>query len=143
MTANELTVGDLMTTALITVHAHDTIKLADTEMRLADIRHLPVIDQRGNVVGILSNRDLLRAIGKSHLKKVRVGDVMSTDVKTLPVDASARHAARLMLDYKFGCIPIVGSGGELVGLITETDFLRLSEKLLGEPHRPAVESAAP
>jgi CBS domain-containing protein len=136
-------VGDLMTTALITVHAHDTIKLADTEMRLADIRHLPVIDQRGNVVGILSNRDLLRAIGKSHLRKVRVGDVMSTDVKTLPLDAPARHAARMMLDYKFGCIPIVGSGGELVGLVTETDFLRLAEKLLREPHRPAAELAAP
>ncbi len=143
MTTRELTVGDLMTTALITVHEHDTIKIADTEMRLADIRHLPVVDQRNNVVGILSNRDLLRAIGKSHLKKVRVGNVMSTDVKTLPVDAPARHAARMMLDYKFGCIPIVGSGGELVGLLTETDFLRLAEQLLREPHHPVPETSAP
>jgi CBS domain-containing protein len=143
MTRPELTVGDLMTTAVITVRTNETIKIADTEMRLADIRHLPVVDQRNNVVGILSNRDLLRAIGKSHLKKVRVGDVMSSDVKTLPIDAPARQAARMMLDYKFGCIPIVGFAGELIGVVTETDFLRLAEQMLREPHHAPAESSAP
>lgn len=128
----ELTVGDLMTTALVTVRADDTIGFADTEMRLADIRHLPVVDPRGNVIGILSNRDLLRALGRNKHKPVRVGDVMSADVKMLPVDASAKDAARMMLDYKFGCIPVVGDEGELVGVVTETDFLRLAERLLDE-----------
>jgi CBS domain-containing protein len=143
MRRRELTVGDLMTTAVITAHPNETIKLADTEMRLADIRHLPVIDAKGNVVGILSNRDLTRALSKSRHAHVRVGDVMTPDVKTLGVDASARYAARMMLDYKFGCIPIVGSGGELVGMVTETDFLRLAERLLSAPQRPVAEPSAP
>ncbi|RMH42129.1 MAG: CBS domain-containing protein, partial [Deltaproteobacteria bacterium] len=63
-----------MTTALITMKPTDTVVHADVDMRLANIRHIPVVDDRGKLVGILSNRDVLRALGQADIESVRIGD---------------------------------------------------------------------
>lgn len=119
-----------MTTALVTVKVGNAISHADAEMRLASIRHLPVVDDRHRLVGILSNRDLLGAMVKKRENTLHVADIMTRDVKTIPANAPARKAAALMLEHKIGCLPVLGEEGQLVGLITETDFLRLAYELL-------------
>ena len=127
-----LTVGDFMTTALITMNASDTVKHADVDMRLANIRHIPVVDDKSNLVGILSNRDVLRALGNDgKAEGVRIGDIMTSEVRTCSADTPAGKAAETMMNHKIGALPVVGDAGELVGLITETDFVQIVYDVLG------------
>lgn len=130
--SNSLTVGDFMTTALITMRASVTVKQADVDMRLANIRHVPVVDDKGNMVGILSNRDVLRALGASGSgENIRIGDIMTSSVRTCREDTPAGNAAEAMLEHKIGALPVVGDAGELIGLITESDFVRIVYDTLG------------
>ena len=69
MKTQKMTVGDLMSTALITLRPDDTVGDADYEMKMGAFRHIPIIDERHKLVGIVSNRDILRALGKSSLDK--------------------------------------------------------------------------
>jgi CBS domain-containing protein len=123
-------VGDLMTTALITAKANDSVDETDVEMRLAAIRHIPVVDDRGHLVGVISNRDLLLALSKRKGKKVSMSEVMTKNVVTISEDATAAEAVDILLERKIGCLPVTGDEGQLVGMITETDFLRVARSAL-------------
>lgn len=130
MKTMNLKASDLMTTSVITIKAGNALSHADAEMRLAGIRHLPVVDDRNRLVGIISHRDLLRALAKSKKGTVHVVEFMARDVKTVAASAPAREATALMLEHKIGSVPVLGSDGQLVGLLTETDFLRLAHEVL-------------
>lgn len=123
-----LKVESLMSTALITVRDTDTIALADAEMKLGSVRHVPVVDEKQNLVGILSSRDVLEAMARGK-KSVRVGEYMSRHPVMVSPDTPAQEALDLMLEHRFGSLPVVGSDGHLMGIITETDFLRASRGL--------------
>jgi CBS domain-containing protein len=125
-----LTVSDVMTTAVLTVRAGDELASAAQEMRQADIRHLPVVDDRGRVIGVISDRDLLRADVKSHPHR-KVAGIMTADVLSIRPGTAAREATVMMLEYKVSCLPVTNDLGELVGLVTETDFLRILNRMLG------------
>lgn len=131
MRLHNLTVSDLMTTALVTVHERETISVADFNMKLAAIRHLPVVDDKRHLVGILSNRDFLRELGRTGRKEAPVHEVMTKRVVTVRPEQRAHEAAALMLEHRIGALPVIGERGQLVGLLTETDFLRLAHEALG------------
>ena len=132
MKAQELTVSDLMTTNLMTVGIDDTLDDANMEMQVGVVRHLPVTDERGRLVGVLSDRDLL-AVAASR-KPRRVRDVMTRDVVTTPPDAPASDAASQMLDHKISSVLVVDDQNTLVGMVTQTDYLRVARlALLGLP----------
>ena len=95
MKASDLTVSDLMTTNLITIRASEPLKEARADMEVGVIRHLPVIDDRGRLVGVVSDRDLLAS-----RRAQRVADVMTREVITTRADAPAVEAATTMLDNK-------------------------------------------
>ena len=130
-------VRDLMSPEVATVRRSDKLVIADDLMNLGRIRHTPVLDDDSDeVVGILSQRDLFhgalaRAIGYgSHaqqklLKHLAVKDVMSRDPITTTPDTPLADAARVMLERKIGCLPVV-ERGKLVGILTESDFVRLA-----------------
>jgi len=130
-------VRDLMSAEVATVRRNDKLVIADDLMNLGRIRHTPVLDDDGDeVVGILSQRDLFRgalarAIGYgSHaqqklLNQLAVKDVMTTDPVTTTPDTPLAEAARLMLERKIGCLPVV-ERGRLIGILTESDFVRLA-----------------
>lgn len=129
-------VRDLMSTEVASVFRNDQLLVADDLMRLGRIRHTPVVDEEtGAVVGVLSQRDLFRgalarALGygarAQHkvLGMLLVKDVMTCDPVTTTPDAPLAEAARIMLERKIGCLPVV-EGGKLVGILTESDFVRL------------------
>lgn len=129
-------VRDLMSAEVATVLRNDQLGIADDLMRLGRIRHTPVLDEAtGEVVGVLSQRDLFRgALARSlgygeHAQQkmlglLRVKDVMTNEPITIGPDAALADAARVMLDRKLGCLPVV-EGGKLVGILTESDFVRL------------------
>jgi len=127
-------VEDLMSTAVVTASMNETIGQADFDMRLAMIRHLPVVDERGHLVGIVSDRDLRRIQAEG--KPVCIDQVMSRDVVTVRASSPAHIAARLLAEHRIGALPVLGDEGQLVGVISETDFLRIAwQALLGLPLR--------
>jgi CBS domain-containing protein len=99
-------------------------------MQMAEIRHLPVVDSKGHVVGVLSDRDILRNLTKIDGKPAPVTQIMSRRVQTVKASLGAAEAAALMIERKIGCLPVVGEDEQLVGIITETDFLRIAEQAL-------------
>jgi CBS domain-containing protein len=107
-------------------------------MRLGRIRHLPVLDDEEQLVGILSQRDMFRSAlarvlgyGEHGRRKVldmlAVKEVMATDVVTTSPDTPVAEAARVMLERKIGALPVM-ENGKLVGIITESDFVTLAAR---------------
>jgi CBS domain-containing protein len=130
----ELRVRDLMSPEVTTLRRNDKLSIADDVMRLGRIRHLPVLDEDEQVVGIVSQRDLFRgalarALGygahaqQKILGQLVVKEVMTNDPVTIGPDAPLAEAARLMLQRKIGALLVV-DGGQLVGILTESDFVR-------------------
>ena len=129
-------VSDLMSRNVVTITAGDSCLEAVSRMHGARLRHLPVVSAGGGLIGIVTDRDLrhhlfaprvLKDVGTIAvdiiLKAVPVGDVMSSPVMSVPAKADFLEAARIMLEDKVGCVPVV-EGGKVVGIITETDVLR-------------------
>ncbi|HUM11231.1 MAG TPA: CBS domain-containing protein [Myxococcaceae bacterium] len=121
-------VGDLMSTALIVVHDSDSIGVADAQMKLGSIRHVPVVDMKQNLVGILSAGDVLLALARGK-KQVRVGETMSRKPVTVTPETPVHEAIELLLEHKFGSLPVLGTDGHLMGIVTETDFLVAAREL--------------
>lgn len=121
-----------MTTAVISVRASETVKEAHADMQVGAFRHLPVVDDRGRLVGIMSDRDVIGTLTKQ--REVKVAEVMSRAVISVRPDTAAHQAALLLLEHKIGAVPVVDEKGGLVGMLTQTDFLELAHRaLLGMP----------
>ncbi len=126
------TVGDLMSTVLVSLRQTDRVSTAAREMTLSAIRHLPVVDEKGHLVGLVSSTDVVAAVG--HKADAEIGTIMARDLYTVRRDSPAERAAATMIDQKLNALPVVGAGGELVGIITATDFLVVAyQALTGAP----------
>ncbi len=132
MKLDRLTVGDMMTTALITMRGSEKLNRADVDMKLANIRHIPVVDDKGRCIGMLSNRDVLGAAGETPTSQIKISDIMTTRLFTVREDTPAHEAAETMLEHKIGALPVLGESGQLIGLVTETDFLIVAHRALKE-----------
>jgi CBS domain-containing protein len=131
-----LRVRDIMIQEVTTLKRNDKLTLADDIMQLGRIRHLPVLgDDTEQLVGIVSQRDLFRgalarALGygqharRKVLDTLLVKEVMSTDLLTTTPDTPLVEAARVLMERKIGCLPVV-EDGRLVGIVTEADFVAL------------------
>ena len=128
----ETAVGEVMTTDLVTLQLHDTLRLADDMMNLARVRHFPVM-QDNRLAGIVDQVDLLHASMASLMKNpktsprealgaVAVKDVMKP-AHTVAASTSVIAAARCMIEHDIECLLVVEEG-KLAGLITRTDLLR-------------------
>ena len=130
-----LKVKDVMSREVRTVQRNDQLGVADKLMKEERIRHLPVIDESGDVCAVVSQRDLfrgalLRALGygsraeETMLRQVVVKEAMSAELFTTTPDTRVADAARTMIERRVGCLPVL-DGEKLVGIVTETDFVRL------------------
>ena len=135
MAPTRLQVRDVMSRDVHTVKRNDELAIADALMKQERVRHLPVLDEDGKVCAVVSQRDLfrgalLRALGYGSraeelmLKQVAVKEAMSAEIQTTTPDTLVADAARLMIERKIGCLPVI-ENGRLVGIVTETDFVRL------------------
>jgi CBS domain-containing protein len=122
-----ISVADFMTKDLVTVRESDDVALAESLLRLGGIRHLPVVRER-KLVGILTHRDILRSghSGKPGARELPVSDVMTREPTSVRPATGLANAARLMLERKFGCLPVCDDEGLLVGIVTEADFVRFA-----------------
>jgi CBS domain-containing protein len=118
--------ADIMRVNLRTICAHSDVRLAVGEMTHDEIRHLLVVDDRGKLVGIVSDRDLLRAAGRDSL----VGEVMSSEVQTVGPATPAATAAEKLLRRKISALAVVDGQGRPIGIITSTDLIDIAYRAL-------------
>ena len=137
----EPSVRAIMTGSPVTLQKDNKLSFAEEVMTGGRIRHVPILDGE-RLVGLLSQADLLHSafIKALHLRpseqreflnSLKIEDVMSKHVVSVPADTSIRAAARLMAEKKLGCLPIV-EGQRLVGLVTKGDMLRCLAERTGE-----------
>ena len=126
-------VRDRMNSPAVTVRANTPLQDALKLMRDRRFRRLPVVNKKGKLVGIVSERDLLHAAPSSAtslsvwevhylLAKLEVKEIMTKDVITTTPDTPVEDAARLMVTHKIGGLPAINGHNDVVGVITETDI---------------------
>lgn len=132
--AELLTVGDIMTREVFTVLPRDLLDLATNVMTWRHFRHVPVEDESGALVGVLTARHLLKAHGKRTLgaakEPVSVASVMETELVRVEPGMRLAEAVELLLDAKPGCLMVV-TKDRLIGIVTERDLLRATRGKLG------------
>ena len=127
-------IEQFMSTDLFTVRPEDVVDLAASLMNWKHIRHVPVEDDSGNLVGIVSHRDLLELVADDKFaesEQIAVRDIMRTEMITAPPQTPTLEALTLMRKKSIGCLPVVHDG-KLVGIVTTLDFLTVSSKLFEE-----------
>jgi CBS domain-containing protein len=131
---NYKTVEQFMAVDLFTVREEDIVDLAANLMHWRHVRHVPVEDDAGHLIGIVSHRELLElfALGKiTGQAQWVIRDVMKTDLTTVMPETPTLEALQIMREKNIGCLPVV-KDKKLVGLITAYDFLTVSAKLFEE-----------
>ena len=129
-------IRELMNREVVIIGPSESCLDAVVRMQRARIRHLPVVNRDGQLVGVITDRDLrhhlfsprlFEALGSTAvdvlLDKVRVAEIMSTQVVTVEADASVGEAADTMRKRRVGSLPVV-ENGRTVGIVTEVDILR-------------------
>jgi CBS domain-containing protein len=136
-------VKDLMSQVVVCVDAGDALDVVDRSMKLAHIRHIPVVDGKQHVVGMLSQVDFVRALLTHEMETPPpVSEVMTRKLTVVTEDTPIQEAIALMLENKYGCLPVVDVGGRLIGILTEGDFLRLVyQQVMGRAYHPTWEDA--
>jgi acetoin utilization protein AcuB len=111
------------------------------QMDKKTIRHLPIVDDAGKLVGLVTQRSLLSALRTDEsdlsrfevsyiLRKIQAHHIMVTDVVTIDEDVPIEEAARIMADLRIGCLPVMREN-ELAGIITDNDLFSAMLNLLG------------
>jgi acetoin utilization protein AcuB len=134
-------VSDVMTRKPTAIRHTATVKAALATMLELDVRHLPVINESHELVGMLSDRDLrglpsgvqelddLQRPGRVDLR-ARVDDVMSADVKSVEPEDDVADVLELMLEHRIGAVPVVSPERHLVGIVSYLDVLRVLHREL-------------
>ena len=135
-----ITVEEFMTSELYTMSETDTVNDARKVMTERHIRHIPITDQENRLVGLVTQRDILAAIGPESMGQqnkasdtgqaaTRLSDIMMKNVSVVDKSDSLRTAAMYMQSHKYGCLPVV-SDGQLAGIITDSDFIAIAINLI-------------
>ncbi|MBT8453218.1 MAG: CBS domain-containing protein [Deltaproteobacteria bacterium] len=139
----QLLVQDLMTQPVKTVGPTDPLREVIQLMEANRIRHVAVLEDSGRLLGLISQRDVLRSqegslsgalsSEQSHMNRwIEARWVMTKDVRTVHPDTPALEAALLLRSNAYGCVPVV-EDGRLVGILTDSDFVEYAIRTLSDP----------
>jgi len=125
------TVSQFMTTDLFTVRPDDIVDFAASLMEWRYLRHVPVEDDAGHLLGLISHRQLLALVARRGQSETitTVRDIMRPDPVTIAPSATTVEAIRVMREKRLGCLPVVDDG-KLVGIVTEHDLIVVAGRLL-------------
>lgn len=135
-------IADIMTTKLVTLPSDASLREAHEIVREKGIRHIPVVDKdSGRYLGVVTQKRMIAAVmnimadyGPDAIERrerhYKVADLIEADVPTVTPDASLRDVADYFLFRKHGCLPVMDAQGQLVGIVTSSDFVRLCARLL-------------
>jgi len=116
-------VRNRMSRPAVTIRQDADFQKALSLMQEKKLRRLPVVDDNGQLVGIVVERDLLVAAMRYLQSRVEISDVMTRNVVSVGPDTDLNEVARMMLERKIGGLPVV-ENGQLVGIITESDIFK-------------------
>ncbi|WP_273048030.1 CBS domain-containing protein [Pseudoalteromonas sp.] len=134
-------VSDLMTSDPLAVSADHTLHDAHNLMKEKNIRHIPVINGNGELVGMLTQKimiakvmGILTTYGENALKRkekqTKVEDIMVTDFVSVTPTQPLRDVVTFFVENRHGCMPVIDEQNKLVGILTSSDFVRLAAALL-------------
>ena len=127
-------VSNYMSDAPVTIDWNADYNTAFDIMRARNLHHLPVLNKKGEVVGIVTRRDLQLAARSFHEAPAEVSEVMHTPVVCIAPNASLSTAAKRMSQHRIGGLPVLNRKKQVIGILTETDLFRaLSDVLAGKP----------
>ena len=137
-----LKVSNFMTQKVLKAHPDDGIRHTFFRMREDDVRHFPVVDNDNKLIGIISDHDLRRpewvdeAPDISHIYNLdddlTVKDLMSTNLVVARTYESLYKVTKVLIEHRFGALPVLNKEDELVGVLSATDLLQALEMLLAE-----------
>ncbi|QJB57899.1 CBS domain-containing protein [Pseudodesulfovibrio sp. zrk46] len=133
-------VKDLMSSPVFSLKENDSLHSARSLMDLQRIRHIPIVTVDNTFTGLITHRDILSAtisklaeLDPETQKEIDSGipirEIMRTDIATVEEETPLKDAAQILLNHKYGCLPVIHEG-ELSGIVTEADFLRLTINLM-------------
>ncbi len=122
--------SQVMSSPVFTLQEDSLIEEAKSYFLEKRFRHIPITNERRKLVGIISDRDILRSIADSKPKHL-ISEIMAERVLTGSLQTEIRFAAKVMLDERVGCLPIIDSDAETIGIITRTDLIRAIVKFPG------------
>jgi CBS domain-containing protein len=137
-----LTVADIMTRNVITINQLNTMKNAHDLSKSKGIRHLPIVSQgTGELIGIVTQKEMIAKVigilaefGQERLceqeMKTLAIDIADRDFATVYEHQDVREVAAFFLEHKHGCLPCLDKNDKLVGILSSSDFVKLSIKLL-------------
>lgn len=132
--ASYRTVSQFMETDLFTVRSEDIVDLAASLMEWEGLRHIPVEDDEGRLVGLVTNHDLLRLVGRHYDRagfgNVPISQIMRRDPLTVGPETPTAVAIELMRRHRIGSLPVVREG-KLLGMVTDRHVVDLAARLLG------------
>lgn len=141
-----ITVEEIMSVGVRTLRPGDTLADAKNLMAEGGIHHVPIVDDAGEVLGLVSHRDVLAA-SESCLKDdkteqesadVAIEKFMTRGVTTVDGRAGLREAALFLQKHQYGCLPVV-TAGKLKGIITDSDFVAVAIDLLEQSEQAEPE----
>lgn len=121
-------IKDYMTPTPLAIDMHASIEEANAIMLEQALRHLPV-ERDGKLVGVISDRDLVRVYSHKQAQAPHVGDVMTVSPYIVGPEEDIRTVAEIMASNRLGCVLVRGPGEKLAGIFTTTDALVLLAKL--------------
>jgi CBS domain-containing protein len=140
-TSDLKTVADVMTRRLVTIKEDETLGNIEQAMEALRVRHLPVVDDAGKLVGLVSHADIWHAASSvlsereadrnAIINQVPVSRIMQTGILAVEPTDPLIDVAKLMWDCKVGCVPVTEPDGTLVGILTSGDFIAIAVQLLG------------
>lgn len=117
-------VYEIMTEEIDTLQDSDTLEMAKRKFRTKRYRHIPIINAHNRLVGVFSDRDMLRVIADEVPLPSLIRNHMVDKILTADPDTEIRDAAHVMITEKIGCLPVINKEHNIVGMITRSDILK-------------------
>ena len=119
------TVSDVMTARVTSLTPDRSVLDAVSLFGECGFRHLLIVDGDGNLAGVLSDRDALRSMARTHdPERTRVSSVMARDLVVATPDMPLANAIELLVANRINCLPVVDANGRACGIVTTTDLLK-------------------
>ncbi len=142
-------IKDIMTANPLTLTPYNSIKDARTLMDKANIRHIPILSDKKELIGIVARKEVLRAsvsifanLDKETRDRIDAGipliEIMVPKVLAVEADTAVTIAAAMLVESKVGCLPVLEDGKKLSGIVTAIDFLRFTLSLVGRLQKPSL-----
>lgn len=128
-------VDEVMTRSVMTLRLSDTFGAAVNLMATQHVRHSVVVDDAGRLKGVISDRDVLRALGRTADWQTKaVSEIMTHEPLVITPRTAVTDALGQMLERRINCLPVLDEDGNVCGILTSTDFLKSYHKVLAARH---------